>query len=205
MARFPIAYLAAGALGLTGSAAAAADPVYNSQLPPAPWTTSNPPPFTQDYRASQSAMDAPQMFKFPGLSNKSTSLSRCSGGGGKGHDRAKVVATFPGEGAVVRPGLVVVRVTFDQPMSCDASFDGTSDLPNPCPGRWREATLSQDRRSFRTVCEVQPNTRYRLTLRSFHNGRGLAAPHDVTFVTSGAAPIATIQQALAEDVGVAGG
>ncbi len=62
-------------------------------------------------------------------------------------------------------------------------------------------TLSQDRRSFRTVCEVRPNTRYTLTLRSFRNTRGLAIPEDVTFSTSGSAPIATVKQALAEDVG----
>ena len=86
-------------------------------------------------------------------------------------------------------------------MSCDASFDGTSDLPNPCPGRWREVTLSQDRRSFRTVCEVKAGMRYRLTLRSFRNPHGLAIPADVTFSTSGSAPVGTILEALAEDSG----
>ena len=69
-------------------------------------------------------------------------------------------------------------------------------------------TLSHDQRSFRTVCEVKANTRYRLTLHSFRNSHGLTVPADVTFSTSGAAPIATIMQALAEDTGgeaVAGG
>lgn len=118
-------------------------------------------------------------------------------------NRPRVVATFPAEGAVVRPGLIVARVTFDQPMACDASFDGLTDLPNPCAGRWRqEVTLSKDRRSFRTVCEVKADTRYRLTLRSFRNTHGLTIPAAVTFATSGAAPIATIQEALAEDIAV---
>jgi hypothetical protein len=143
-----------------------------------------------------------------------TGPADCSGRPDKGErspfsQHARVVATFPAEGAVVKPGLVVVRVTFDQPMACDASFYGTSDLPNPCPGRWaRQVTLSKDRRSFRTVCEVKANIRYRLTLRSFYNTHGLTVPAAVTFSTSGAAPIATIRQALAEDVGgdaVAGG
>jgi hypothetical protein len=111
------------------------------------------------------------------------------------------MATFPADGSVVRPGVVVVRVTFDQPMSCDASFDGTSDLSNPCPGRWREVTISKDRHSFRTVCEVKADARYRLTLRSFRNSHGLAIPAEVTFSTSGSAPIATIMEALAEDTG----
>ncbi len=153
--------------------------------------------------ANEAALYAPQMFVFPGLSNKSGALgdSGCTGGPAKNKSRPRVVATFPADGSVVRPGVVVVRVTFDQPMACDASFDGTSDLPNPCPGRWREVTISQDRRSFRTVCEVKADARYRLTLHSFRNSRGLAIPAEATFSTSGAAPIATIQQALAEDTG----
>jgi hypothetical protein len=120
-----------------------------------------------------------------------------------------VVSAFPAKGAVVRPGLVVVRVTFDRPMSCDASFGGSSDLPNPCPGRWREVTISADRRSFRTVCEVKADMRYRLPVRSFRSVHdALATPYDLTFSTSGTAPVATIREALAEDVGgeaVAGG
>jgi hypothetical protein len=160
------------------------------------------------YRAyNEAARDAPQMFRFPGLSNKSGNPG-CMAGSAQNKNRPKVVATFPANGAVVRPGVVVVRVTFDQPMACDASFDGVSDLPNPCPGRWREVTLSRDQRSFRTVCEVKANTTYRMTLRSFRNSHGLAVPAAVTFSTSGAAPIATIQQALAEDIGgpeIAGG
>jgi len=115
--------------------------------------------------------------------------------------RPKVVQTFPAEGAMVRPGVIVVRVTFDQPMTCDASFYGRSDLPNPCPGRWRAVTLSKDRRSFRAVCEVRPDTRYRLVLRSFRNTHGLAIPAEVAFSTSGAAPVTSIRQALAEDNG----
>jgi hypothetical protein len=136
-----------------------------------------------------------------------TGPADCSGRPDRGErtafsKRPRVVATFPADGAVVRPGVIVVRVTFDQPMACDASFYGLSDLPNPCPGRWaRDVTLSQDRRSFRTVCEVKADTRYRLTLRSFRNSHGLAVPAEVTFSTSGAAPIATIREALAEDVG----
>src|SRR5258706_10088053 len=32
-------------------------------------------------------------------------------------NRPKVVSSYPAKGAVVRPGLLVVRVTFDQPMT----------------------------------------------------------------------------------------
>jgi len=167
----------------------------------------NAAPAAAQYNTYRDPIETAQMFRFPGLSNKSGNPGCMTGGRGT-RARPKVVATFPASGAVVRPGVVVVRVTFDQPMACDASFDGVSDLPNPCPGRWREVTLSRDQRSFRTVCEVKANMRYRMTLHSFRNSHGLAVPAEVTFSTSGAAPIATIRQALAEDVGgeaVAGG
>ena len=36
--------------------------------------------------------------------------------------RPKVVSAFPGKGDVIRPGLLVMRVTFDQPMACEGRF-----------------------------------------------------------------------------------
>jgi hypothetical protein len=199
MPRSRVTTVVVSAFALAALTSAAAS---GQQLAPVgPYTDSNPPPFPRQNFYGAPWADAPQLFGFSTLSNKSAGNLGCMAGSMKARARPKVVATFPAEGAVVRPGLVVVRVTFDQPMACDASFDGSSDLPNPCPGRWREVTISQDRHSFRTVCEVKAGTRYRLTLRSFRNSHGLTIPTDVTFSTSGAAPIATIQQALAEDAG----
>ncbi len=69
--------------------------------------------------------------------------------------------------------------------------------------------ISQDGRSFRTVCKVASNTRYRLVLRSFKSEDNvMAEPYDASFSTSGAAKIASVKQALAEDTGgpqIAGG
>jgi hypothetical protein len=212
MARIRIATLAISAFALAALPSAGA---FGQTLAPVgPWTQTNPPPFPTPSRGydnqNQATVFAPQLFGFASVSNKSGGLGEpgCRAASDKTKSRPKVVATFPAEGAVVRPGVVVVRVTFDQPMACDASFAGTSDLPNPCPGRWREVTISPDRHSFRAVCEVKAGTRYRLTLRSFHNAHGLAVPAEVTFSTSGSAPVGTIQEALAEDASgpaVAGG
>jgi hypothetical protein len=124
----------------------------------------------------------------------------CRGGRGGVAGQPHVVSVFPAKGAVVRPGIVVVRVTYDRPMSCDASFGGISDLPNPCPGNWRDVTMSEDGRSFRTACAVAPNGRYRLVLRSFKSeGNVIAAPYEVSFSTSATALIGSIREALAED------
>ena len=214
MPRIHAAALAVSAFGLSAlTLSGAFGQTATQSQPPAqnqgggPYTNNANPaaiPYNNNYR---DPVEVAQMFGFPGLSNKSGNPG-CMPGSRELRGRPKVVATFPANGSVVRPGVVVVRVTFDQPMACDASFDGVSNLPNPCPGRWREVTLSRDQRSFRTVCEVKANTRYRLTLHSFRNSHGLVVPADVTFSTSGAAPIATIRQALAEDTGgeaVAGG
>jgi hypothetical protein len=200
MARAPTTSLIALALAALTATVASGQPAQYNQMNNEPQINQNWNPYLSQNEAAQSA---PQLFTFPGLSNKSTSVGGpgCMAGSEKNKSRPKVVATFPADGAVVRPGLLVVRVTFDQPMACDASFDGASNLPNPCPGRWREVTMSQDRRSFRTVCEVKADMRYRLTLRSFRNSHGLTIPAEVTFSTSGAAPVATILQALAEDPG----
>ena len=60
---------------------------------------------------------------------------------GGARDRPRVVSTYPARGAVVRPGLVVMRVTFDQPMACSGRLAGLGPWVNPCP------TGKQDRKS----------------------------------------------------------
>ena len=42
----------------------------------------------------------------------------------------KVVSSFPAKGAVVRPGIVILRVTFDKPMACPGLLDTHAPLPD---------------------------------------------------------------------------
>jgi hypothetical protein len=113
-------------------------------------------------------------------------------------DRPKVIDSYPAKGAVVRPGIVVVRVTFNRPMACDGAFAPHMSMENPCPGESREMLLSYDRRTFRTVCTVKPNTAYGMVLSqdpTAHSFMGLAGlpslPYRLTFTTSAEAPVAT--------------
>lgn len=122
-------------------------------------------------------------------------------------ERPTVVSTFPEKGAVVRPGLLVVRVTFNQPMACDGVFTNAPPLQNPCPGPSREMLLSYDRRTVRTVCVVEPNAQYGLWLNqspTSHAFLGLGGlpseAHRLTFSTSAAPAVGTICEALTEDV-----
>ena len=73
--------------------------------------------------------------------------------------RPRVISTYPANGAVVRPGLLIMRVTFDQPMSCAGYFAAVGAPQSPCDesGAQQRALMSFDRRTIRTPCLVRPN------------------------------------------------
>lgn|GEM_PF-3037508 len=126
---------------------------------------------------------------------------------GRPAQRPRVVSTFPARGATVSPGLLVVRVTFDQPMACEGRFEKTGSLSNPCPGDVNQMLLSFDRRTVRTICLVEPGREYGFSIgqdptsNTFVGLTGLpAAPARVAFSTSAAAPISGVCEALAEDL-----
>lgn len=126
-------------------------------------------------------------------------------------ERPKVVSSYPAKDAVVRPGLLIVRVTFDQPMACYGLFTNDPRLLNPCPGNPQQMLLSLDRRTVRTVCVVDPGRQYGLWLsqepdgRSFMGLGGLPSmPYRMTFATSAEPMVRTVCDALAADVEGAG-
>ncbi|MBS0362744.1 MAG: hypothetical protein JSR98_15315 [Proteobacteria bacterium] len=126
-------------------------------------------------------------------------------------ERPKVVRSFPARGAVVRPGLLVVTVTFDRPMACEGRFDAAPPLPNPCPGDVQTMLLSYDRRTIRTACVVEPGREYGFTLGQDPTGdtfiglTGLPAqPARITFSTSNDPAVSDVCEALAEDAETAG-
>ena len=45
----------------------------------------------------------------------------------------KVVSTYPAKGAVVRPGVLVLRLTFDLPMGCEIEVVSPADYPHSLP------------------------------------------------------------------------
>lgn len=121
-------------------------------------------------------------------------------------DRPKVVSTYPQKNAVVRPGLLIVRVTFNQPMACDGSFSPDPPLEDPCPGFHRDMLLSYDRKTVRTVCIVEPNAQYGLrmsqdpTVNSFMGLSGLPSqPYRLDFSTSAEPAVTTVCEALTQD------
>jgi hypothetical protein len=117
----------------------------------------------------------------------------------------KLVSTFPASGAVVRPGFLVLRLTFDLPMACAGLLDRHAALLDPCPGPLLEPVRSLDRRTFLTVCKVAKSSHYGLWL---NHGSSLrftslaghpAAPYELVFETSSEPEVATVEDAIAED------
>ncbi len=74
--------------------------------------------------------------------------------------RPKVVSAFPEPGATVRPGLVILRLTFDQPMACEVGFAPAAGGKLPRMPETPIVLLSSDRKTIRTVVQVEPATSY---------------------------------------------
>ncbi len=120
----------------------------------------------------------------------------------------RVVDSYPAQGAVVPPGFVRVRVSFDAPMSCfsEVATDGGETDPCQPDGTWE----LPGRRSFVMQCQLQPSTDYRMRFRRTE-GKGFigmsgrpAEPYDLSFTTSAGLAVSSMTQALALDPGAPG-
>jgi hypothetical protein len=121
-------------------------------------------------------------------------------------ERPKVVSSYPAKGAVVRPGLLIIRVTFDRPMACYGLFTRAAPRTNPCPDTPQHMLLSYDRRTVRTVCIVEPGVDYGLWMsqdpnaHSFLGLTGLpSVAYRLDFATSAEAPLTSVCEALVAD------
>jgi hypothetical protein len=116
-----------------------------------------------------------------------------------------VVGTYPAEGQMVPPGIVVMRVTFDRPVACAGGFSDIPPLANPCPDRVQHMLLSYDRRTVRTVCLLDPDKLYAVRLNrepgaAFRTVDGATGePFDLKFSTSLEAPTTDVCAAIRED------
>ena len=109
----------------------------------------------------------------------------------------RVVRTMPAPGSVVRPGAMVLSVTFDQPMACKA-IQAASPFPIPCPGGGGAVLISADRRTLTTVCVVEAGSAYSMPLVDFvGDGGARSERYDLAFSTSTATPVKDARQALA--------
>ena len=135
-------------------------------------------------------------------------------------DPPKVVSTYPGQNQTVSQGLLILRVTFDRPMSCSGflAFEGK----DPCSTktqivsqREQDFLMSFDHKTIRVACFVRPGERYTFWMNpdpatpfipagvpwpSFTSLQGMPlASKAMTFATSKGPPVQTIADALSAD------
>jgi hypothetical protein len=120
----------------------------------------------------------------------------------------RLVSTYPANGAVVRPGIVVLRLTFDLPMACAGLIGAHAPLKNPCPAPLRDPVISRDKRTFLTVCAVQKGRHYGLWLGDNDHLRFTSlAGHslkrqELLFETSDDVEVASLGEAMMQDQGM---
>jgi hypothetical protein len=113
----------------------------------------------------------------------------------------KLVSSFPDTGRPVRPGIVILRLTFDQPMTCDGVIRRVGGLAYPCPLPLKSPMISRDRRTFLTVCKVEPGNMYGVVVEGFTSLSGHAfKPRQIQIgLLPGGGEITTLEQAINED------
>ncbi|HWA60422.1 MAG TPA: hypothetical protein VG939_03565 [Caulobacteraceae bacterium] len=113
----------------------------------------------------------------------------------------KVVASYPANGGQAPGGVIVLKITFDQPMTADAwsyaRADG-GDFPQ-CLERPR---LLADKKTFVLLCTVQQGAAYALSVNlaprfASANGRS-AEPYVLKFSTNSATEVRDMHTALTQ-------
>ena len=195
MAIFVKACLAAAvlALGATAARAQMAAPIPTpDQLAAERWENNA----IMDYRPQPSLfIDQP-----PGWHGRQKPGKPCNDQGFTALAAPKVVQTLPAAGSVVRPGALVLSITFDQPMACEAIAAHGSPFPIPCPGDKAAVVMSADRRTLSTVCQVIAAASYEMPIVDFAGAGGARSErYDLRFTTSDGPPVADVRKALAQE------
>lgn len=117
-----------------------------------------------------------------------------------------VVSTFPAHGSVVRPGLIYLRVTFDEPMSCKGFFMPMARMRAPCNQERQVWLLSFDRKTIRTLCRIEPNSFYGVRMSIDLPGAQFISlaghpmdPYEFSFRTSAGPEVVTPREAVDQD------
>lgn len=117
-----------------------------------------------------------------------------------------VVSTFPADGAVVRPGVLYLRVTFDEPMSCKGFFTAMRRMRSPCDRERQVWLLSYDRKTIHTLCHTEPNNVYGVRIsRDLPDSEFISLaghtldPYEFSFTTNLGPEVTTARDSLAQD------
>jgi len=104
-------------------------------------------------------------------------------------DAPKVVKSYPAAGQEVAPGIMVLSVTFDQPMQ-KSGFDYGSSDGEPSLDCLKTPRLLDDNKTFVLLCTSEPQKTYNLTFNAKTQGGFInvaehrADPATLTFKTA---------------------
>jgi hypothetical protein len=78
---------------------------------------------------------------------------------------AKVIATYPADGATTLGGIAIVKIVFDQPMAADA-WSYTPSENGKFPACLARPRLLSDRRTFVLLCTLEVGATYALEINA---------------------------------------
>jgi hypothetical protein len=104
-------------------------------------------------------------------------------------DPPKIVSSFPAAGQTVAPGVLVLRITFDQKMD-EHAFEVAAAQGGRAPACLKTPRLLADDRTFVLLCTTAPDAAYAMSFNAEPKGGfqsiagGRAVPAALAFSTS---------------------
>jgi hypothetical protein len=119
----------------------------------------------------------------------------------------KVVSSYPGQGASIAPGILIIRITYDTRMQ-GQSWSYVTSRDGDYPECAASPRLLDDHKSFALICRTLPKKTYALWFNhgDYQNFTSIshrpAAAYELKFTTSDADPVWTLQDAIKADPGL---
>jgi hypothetical protein len=113
----------------------------------------------------------------------------------------RLAESFPAEGQAIAPGVLVLKLTFDQKMLANG-FDIAPAAAGEAPACLKTPRLLNDGKTFVLLCTTAPGKSYALALNAgaqegFANvARTRAAPATLSFSTTTADPVRKLDEAM---------
>ena len=143
------------------------------------------------------AQPGPTAQRTPSLANVVAGIAVTAG------NPPRVVSTYPAQNSEVTPGVLVLKVAFDQPMTAD-TWNYAEDTAATYPACLGTPRLLADGKTFVLLCSTTAATRYGVAIntatpddKGFVNaGDRRSPPFHLGFSTSSGDPVRTVKAAM---------
>lgn len=113
----------------------------------------------------------------------------------------KVVASFPAQGQAIAPGVLILKVTFDQKMLATA-WNYAPPAQGERPECLATPRLLKDEKTFVLLCRVLPGRDYGVEFNAAPGGgfanlaENRALPHGLSFQVARGEPVTSVRKAM---------